>query len=135
MLRKKCPHSKLFWTAFSQHSVRMRENAVQNNSEYGHFSRIAKEKLNQNVWLLILPYESKLWTKVHSPPNQKLVRHSAYTYRYWKGFQLYLQLLSLCECEIMICKSALVTDIFTIGASVWLRFLNHLLLGRCTLFT
>ena len=35
----------------------------------------------------------------------------------------------------MICKSALVTDIFTIGASVWLRFLNHLLLGRCTLFT
>ena len=51
-LRKKCPYSELFWSAFSRirseyreilrifpYSVRMRENANQNNSEYGHFSR------------------------------------------------------------------------------------------------
>ena len=51
-LRKKCPYLELFWFAFSRirteyeeiriispHSVRMRENADQNNSEYGHFSR------------------------------------------------------------------------------------------------
>ena len=49
-LRKKCPYSELFWPAFfciltkygeilSPYSVRMRENADQNNSEYGHFSR------------------------------------------------------------------------------------------------
>ena len=51
-LRKKCPYSELFWSAFSRirteyreiwsispYSVRMRENTDQNNSEYGHFSR------------------------------------------------------------------------------------------------
>ena len=43
-LHKKCPFSELFWSAFSRiwteygapYSVRMRENADQNNSEYGH---------------------------------------------------------------------------------------------------
>ena len=51
-LRKKCPYSELFWSAFSpiwtedgeirsisSYSVRMQENADQNNSEYDHFSR------------------------------------------------------------------------------------------------
>ena len=49
-LRKKCPYSELFWPAFSciltkygeilsPYSFRMRENADQNDSEYGHFSR------------------------------------------------------------------------------------------------
>ena len=54
-LRKKCPYSELFWSAFSRirikyeeiqsispYSVRMRENADQNNSEYGHFLRSVK---------------------------------------------------------------------------------------------
>ena len=49
-LSKKCPHSELFWSVFSRirtedgeilrislYSVRMPENTVQNNSEYGHF--------------------------------------------------------------------------------------------------
>ena len=44
-LRKKCLYSELFWSAFSrslsQYSVRMRENADQSKSEYGHFSRSA----------------------------------------------------------------------------------------------
>ena len=53
-LREKCPYSELFWSAFfririeyeeilciSPYSVRIRENAEQNNSEYGHFSRSA----------------------------------------------------------------------------------------------
>ena len=56
-LRKKCPYSELFWSAFSRtwteygeilrispYSVRMRENADQNNSENGHFSR-SEDKL------------------------------------------------------------------------------------------
>ena len=51
-LRKKRPYSELFWSVFSRirteygeirtfspYSVRMRENADRNNSEYGHFSR------------------------------------------------------------------------------------------------
>ena len=42
-LRKKCPYLELFWSAFSriltEYLLRMRENADQNNSEYGHFSR------------------------------------------------------------------------------------------------
>ena len=52
-LREKCLYSKLFWPAFSRiwteygkilrvslYSVRMRENADRNNSEYEHFLRI-----------------------------------------------------------------------------------------------
>ena len=52
LLRRKCPYSELFWSVLSRiwteqremrsisiYSVRMRENADQNNSEYGHFSR------------------------------------------------------------------------------------------------
>ena len=51
-LRKKCPYSELFWSAFSiirteygeilcisPYSVRLRENAEQINSKYGHFLR------------------------------------------------------------------------------------------------
>ena len=51
-LRKKCPYSELFWSAFSwirteygkiriisPYWVQMRENTDHNNSEYGHFSR------------------------------------------------------------------------------------------------
>ena len=51
-LRKKCLYSELFWSAFfrirteygevrsiSPYSVRMRQNADQNNSEYRRFSR------------------------------------------------------------------------------------------------
>ena len=49
-LREKCQHWELFWSAFSRfrteygeircvspYSVRIRENADQNNSEFGHF--------------------------------------------------------------------------------------------------
>ena len=61
VLRKKCPYSELFWSAFSRirtqyreirstspHSVRMLENKDQNNSEYGHFSRMGLSKNRQN---------------------------------------------------------------------------------------
>ena len=50
LLREKCSYSGLFWSAFSRirteygelqiispYSVQMRENADQNNPEYGHF--------------------------------------------------------------------------------------------------
>ena len=51
-LRKKCPYSELCWSVLSHirtdygeklrispYSVRMRENADQNNFKYGHFLR------------------------------------------------------------------------------------------------
>ena len=51
-LREKCPYSELFRSAFSRirtgcgeilrispYSIRLRENADQNNSEYGHYLR------------------------------------------------------------------------------------------------
>ena len=51
-LHEKCPYLELFWSVFygirteceeilriSPYSVQMRENADQNNSEYGHFLR------------------------------------------------------------------------------------------------
>ena len=59
-LREKCPYLELFWSAFSciqaeygeilriySYSVRMRENAEQNNSEYGHLLRSV---LSSNNW-------------------------------------------------------------------------------------
>ena len=61
-LRKKCPYSKLFCSAFSRirteygeivrifpYLVRMRENADQNNSEYWHFLRIAIHWFEDNM--------------------------------------------------------------------------------------
>ena len=66
-LRKMCLYSELFWSAFSRirteygeilrisaYSVRMRENADQKNSEYGHFSRsecvlFLKKKINKRL--------------------------------------------------------------------------------------
>ena len=51
-MSEKCPYSELFWSVFSRiqseygeirctspYSVRMRGNADQTNSEYGHFLR------------------------------------------------------------------------------------------------
>ena len=42
-LRKTCLYSELLWYLFphilTEYPVQMRENADQNNSEYGHFSR------------------------------------------------------------------------------------------------
>ena len=59
-LRKKCPYSESFWSAFSRiwteyeeirsispYTVRMRGNADQNNSEYGHFSHSVSLLLKQ----------------------------------------------------------------------------------------
>ena len=74
-LRKKCPYSEFFWPAFSQiwteygeilrispYSVRMRENADQNNSEYGHFSRsdsLCDHKINcYYYYYYCKPYEN-----------------------------------------------------------------------------
>ena len=61
-LRKKCSYSELFWSAFSRiqteyaeirsispYSVQMRENADQNNSEYGHFSRCDSVNVVLNI--------------------------------------------------------------------------------------
>ena len=61
-LREKCPCSELFWSAFSpirteygqilhisHYSIRMRENADQNNSEYGHFLRSGNGNKSDNI--------------------------------------------------------------------------------------
>ena len=70
-----CPYSELFWSAFSRigteygeilcispYSVRMRENADWNNTEYGHFSRsdILKLKKNKNIEGQLLTYFRRL---------------------------------------------------------------------------
>ena len=60
-LRKKCPSSELFWSAFSRirtkygeilrispYPVRMRENADHHNFEYGHFSRSRNDQKNES---------------------------------------------------------------------------------------
>ena len=69
-LAKKYPYSDLFWSAFSRsrteygetlcissYSVRMQENADQNNSEYGHFSRSASSWLYNKI-TVSLPNDS-----------------------------------------------------------------------------
>ena len=75
-LRKKCPSSELFWSAFfriqteygeirsiSPYSVRMRENGDQNDSEYGHFSRnVNCEQFFLVKEALLLSY-IKLWKR------------------------------------------------------------------------
>ena len=65
-LRKKCPYTELFWSSFSRiwtdygvirsislYSVRMRENADQYNSEYGHF-------LHSDGWLTYIKQMEKM---------------------------------------------------------------------------
>ena len=60
ILRKKCPYSELFWSVFSRirteygeirsislYSVQIRENADQNNSDYGHFSRSVSQSVQK----------------------------------------------------------------------------------------
>ena len=63
-MREKCPYSELFWSGYSRiwteygailrispYSVRMRENAYQNNSEYGQFlhSDLIEENFNKKI--------------------------------------------------------------------------------------
>ena len=51
-LRKKCLFSELFWSVFSRispYSVRMRENADQNNSEYGQFPHSVARNVNAKI--------------------------------------------------------------------------------------
>ena len=70
-LWEKCPYSELFWSAFfgirteyveilriSPYSVRMRENADQNNSEYGHFLTVNDEEFQSNTTYSISLRES-----------------------------------------------------------------------------
>ena len=50
-LRKTCPYSELLWYLFphilTEYPVQMRENADQNNSEYGPFSRSVRGQENK----------------------------------------------------------------------------------------
>ena len=61
-LRKKCPYSEFFWSAFSRiwteyrdlprkspYSVRMRENTDQKNFECRHFSRSVNHAVSVNA--------------------------------------------------------------------------------------
>ena len=54
-LREKCPDSELIWFVF----CRMRENADQNNSEYGHFLRkvCSNELFHKVIFLIVLVAE------------------------------------------------------------------------------
>ena len=72
-LHEKCPYSELFWSGFSLiwteyweirsislYSVRMRGNADQNNSEYGHLLRSVPEKAP----CLLVPHNFSLITQL-----------------------------------------------------------------------
>ena len=65
-LRKICPYSELFWSVFSRiwteygeilrispYSVRMRENADYNKSEYGHLSRNVSLRLKNHLYVFL----------------------------------------------------------------------------------
>ena len=69
-LREVCPYSEFLWSVFSRirieyeeilcispYSVRMRENADQKNSKYGHFSHSERSQhwlmSGTNTWLLV----------------------------------------------------------------------------------
>ena len=67
-LTEKSPYSEIFWSVFSHigteykrilhispYSIRMRENAEQNNSEYGHFLRSASHSHTINKLALPCP--------------------------------------------------------------------------------
>ena len=92
MKRAQCPYSELFWSAFSRiqtehgeilrispYSVQIQENADQNNSEYGHFSRsaILEEifEMTRNLcvhpaWLMNFTFQNfaipPIWLSSHS---------------------------------------------------------------------
>ena len=78
-LRKKCPYSELFWSVFSHiwtesgeirsispYSIRMRENADQNNSEHGHFSRSDSDMLTGNLFTMARRVPVEGWTRDHN---------------------------------------------------------------------
>ena len=89
-LRKRYPYSELFWSAFprirteygetwsiSPYSVRMRENADQNNSEYGHFLRSGEDAITiihcikyQNFTLFPGNAEMRSFCIVSSNPHE-----------------------------------------------------------------
>ena len=78
-LRKKCPYSELFWSAFSRIRIKYGEilhlsvfstnagkcgrKADQNNSKYGHFLR-SVWLFNIERWFEIMKQRVKLWNKV-----------------------------------------------------------------------
>ena len=72
-LRKKCPYSELFWSAFSRiRTFWMRENADQNNSEYGHFSRsvVFLDLVRESGFLLMDLF--KFWHKAFKPWSEAI---------------------------------------------------------------
>ena len=112
-LRKKCPYSELFWSAFSciraeygeirsisPYSVQMRENADQYNSEYGHFLRSIspysvqkRENADQNnsehghFLRSISPYSVQMWGNAE---------HADKFYAVWYcGFKSFLSLSNI----------------------------------------
>ena len=84
-LRKKCPYSKLFWSTFSRIwteygeirsispcSIQMQENADQNKSEFGYFSRSesfwrfsnVSGKLKSSIKSFTFFNKRELWNKL-----------------------------------------------------------------------
>ena len=75
----KSPYLELFWSAFSSirteyreirsispNSVQMRENADQNNSEYGHFSRSGIQRCNiSDIIYSDITYSDEIYETIH----------------------------------------------------------------------
>ena len=92
---KKCPYSELFWSLFSRirteygeirsisaYLVQMRENADQNNSEYGHFLR--------SECLLSIPLENTrnpMFSDVSSKNKTGTLSWNEFQTAYWANFK------------------------------------------------
>ena len=80
-LRKKCPYSELFWSAFSRirtsYSVRMWKNADQTNYEYRHFPRTVNlsvpRTLLKTTRFAISARGPILWNNCLSKTKKKLI--------------------------------------------------------------
>ena len=103
-LRKKCLYSKLFWSVFfcirtecgeilriSPYSVRMRENADQNNSEYGHFSRSSSYTIisKLDIFALVALFHCMIFAIV--------LFHSTFKLWMWLYLKLFLLWVTFCK--------------------------------------
>ena len=125
-LCKKCPYSELFWSVYSRipnenweilrislHSVRMRENADQNNSEYRHLlqsvERHYSEILNQNALSLRVRGERHPYQSCHEKRHLEVCA--------WVGF---LAILSVAIWYFL--KSQVNRLFFMLLKLTWTRF-------------
>ena len=130
-LRKKCPYTEIFWSAFSHirtkhgeirsispYSLRMRENLDQNNSEYGHFSR--------SVWFLSGKISNHV--DVVKERNNDYVK----TVSIWKFFWPALSRTSVFTIKYKLEKNSLFSHKITVSFRLHGGIYNCWIVGVCS---